>query len=112
MATLTTQSIVNTGLAPTYQAAAGGGDKVRPGTRVFLHVKNDGGGSVTVTVDDVLSQEPSGAAAFDPNLEVVIEPAGERMIGPIVETRFRGSDGLAAITYSGVSSVTVAALRV
>jgi len=112
MATLTTQSIVSTGLNPTYQAAAGGGDKVRPGARVFLHVKNDDGSSVTVTVDDVLSQEPSGAASFDPNLEVVIEPSGERMIGPIVESRFRGSDGLAAISYSSVTSLTVAALRV
>ena len=113
MATLTTQSVVATGLTPTYSSAAGGGDKVRPGDRVFIHVKNGGGGSVTVTVDDVLSVAPAGAAAFDPDLEVVIEPSGERMIGPIVENRFRDtSDGLASITYSGVTSVTIAALRV
>jgi hypothetical protein len=113
MATLSTQSVTVTGLTPSYSSADAGGDKVRPGERVFIHVKNGGGGSVTVTVDDVLSTAPAGAASFDPDLEVVIEPSGERMIGPIVEDRFRNSsDSLASITYSGVSSVTIAALRV
>jgi hypothetical protein len=33
------------------------------------------------------------------------------MIGPINDA-FRGSNGLAAITYSGVTALTIAAIRV
>lgn len=112
MATLSIQSVSATGLNPTYVSAAGGGDKVKPGSATFIHVKNGGGASVTVTVDDALSTAPSGAYQFDPDLKVVVEPGGQRFIGPLPENRFRGTDGYAAITYSGVSSVTVAALRV
>ncbi len=38
---------------------------------------------------------------------------GDRMIGPLPAEHFADpSDGLAAITYSGVTSVTVAAVQV
>ena len=111
MATLSIQSITPAGLNPSYVAANGGGDKVKPGDRTFFHIKNDGGASVTVTLDDAGSVSPVGATSFDPDVEVVVEPGGSRFIGPLVENRFRGSDGLAAFTYSGVTSVTVAALR-
>lgn len=112
MANISVQTVVAAGLSPTYSSAAGGGDKVKPGDRTFIHVRAGGGSSVTVTVDDVGTREPAGAYQFDPNLHVVIEPSGSRMIGPLTESRFRGSDGKAAITYSSVTSVTIAALRV
>lgn len=111
MATLSVQSVSKTGLSPTYTSAAGGGDKVKPGDHTWIHVRNGGGSSVTVTVDDTKTAAPDGYTAFDPDLEVVIEPGGNRHIGPLPETRFRGDDGLVHITYSGVSSVTIAALR-
>lgn len=113
MATLTTQSVTTSGLNPTYANAASGGDKVTPGERVFIHVKNGSGASMTVTVDDTISVSPSGATSFDPDLSVVIEPSGERMIGPLTETRFRNTSDLKAdISYSDESSVTIAAIRV
>lgn len=111
MAILTTQTISPSGTSPTYQAAAVGGDKVRPNERTFIHVRNGGGASITVTVDDALSQAPSGAKEFDADLSVVIEPSGNRMIGPLPPARFRGTDGYASVTYTGVTSVTIAALR-
>ncbi len=112
MATLTTQTISETGLDVTYSAASSGGDKLTPGRRVFLHVQNGGSGSVVVTVDDTLSPEPTGSASFNPDLEVTIEPSGDRYIGPIVDTRFQNAEGLADISYDQVNDVTVAAMSV
>lgn len=110
MATLTTQTIVAAGLDPTYAAAAGGGDKVTPGDGVFLHVINGGGSPVTVTV-----AAPGNfyASVANPDLAVTVDASGEKMI-PIPVTPFADSadSGLASISYSGVTSVTVAALRI
>ena len=112
MAVLAVNSISPSGVQVTHVAAAGGGDTVRCGERVFISVINDGGGSVTVTVDDTKTREPAGAAAFDPDLEVVIAPGTEKFIGPLPASRFANDGGFAAVTYSGVTSVTVAALNV
>lgn len=109
MAALTVQAITRTGtgLQPAYTAAAGGGDTVRVGKSVFLHIKNDGGSAVTVTV-----ATPGKAYGLDISDLAIAIPAGEeRMIGPI-DDAFRGSNGSASISYSGVTSVTLAALRV
>lgn len=111
MAIIAIQSVTPVGLDPTLTAVAGGGDKVKPGERVFIYVKNDAGASVTVTVDDTITAEPAGATAFDPDLEVVIAPSTFKLIGPISDKRFRGTDGYADITYSSPTSVTIAALR-
>jgi hypothetical protein len=108
MAILSTQQVSLTGLAPTYAAAAGGGDKFQPGTTVFLHVKNGSGAPITVTVD---SKTPS-SYGDDVNIEVAVPATtGERMIGPFNPSRFSGSDGLADISYSGVTSLTIAVVR-
>lgn len=109
MAVLTTQTIVPTGLAPAYSAAAGGGDKVTPGNDTFIHVKNASGSPITVTVDNVT---PSNYGT-DADL-VVSVPAttGDRMIGPLPATRFASlTDGLVNVTYSGVTSLTIAAIK-
>jgi hypothetical protein len=108
MALLSTQTITRTGLAPTYSAAAGGGDKVTPGNDTFIHVKNGGGSSITVTVDSVV---PSNYGD-DVNLVVSVPNAGERMIGPLPAERFASpADGLVNVTYSGVTTVTIAAIK-
>lgn len=112
MANLTVSSIRAAGVAPTYVAASPAGDKVKPGERTFIHVKNASGASVTVTLDDTGSQSPVGAIAFNPDVSIVIQPDSERFIGPLVDSRFRGADGKVAISYSATTSVTVAALRV
>jgi hypothetical protein len=106
MATLTRQVIVRTGTGPTYAAAAVGGDKVPPGSNNFLHVKNGGGAPITVTVD---ATRPCDQG-YDHDLVVSVPAGGDRMIGPLPADRFAGTDSLVAVTYSGVGSVTVAAL--
>lgn len=106
MATLTKQQIVQAGLNPSFSAAAGGGDIVAPGDTTYLHVKNASGGSINVTVDNVT---PSNYGT-DADLVVAVPAAGERIIGPLPASRFaRASDGMVAITYSGVTSLTIGA---
>jgi hypothetical protein len=114
MAVLTKQKIsVTPGLAPTYAAAAGGGDSFvndqADGSRTFLHVKNGGGSPITVTIDDPNSQSPAGATSWNPDLAVTVANATERMIGPL-GGRFIDGNGSTAITYSGVTTVTVAVI--
>lgn len=104
MATLTTQTITQAGTTPTYVAAAAGGDKLNPGPTTFVHVKNGGAGSITVTVDSVA---PCSQGA-DHNLVVSVPNGEERMIGPLPADRFASAtDGLVSITYSGVTTVTI-----
>lgn len=108
MATLVTQPVTPAGTAPTYAAASAGGDKINPGPTTFLHVKNASGASITVTVDSVAPCNQGG----DHNLVVAVPATtGDRMIGPLPADRFASAtDGLVAVTYSGVTSLTVAAI--
>lgn len=105
MAALAIQKITKAGTTPSYGAAAGGGDTVATdGSRRFLHVKNGGAGSITVTIDRVKPCDQG----FDHDLSVAVAAGTERLIGPLPTEEFGAN---AAVTYSGVTSVTVAALE-
>jgi hypothetical protein len=110
MADLATQVIDQDGLAPSYAAAAGGGDKFVPGEKTFLHVKNTSGAPITVTL--VTPGDKSGLAIADQTVSV---PAttGDRMIGPLKKSLFAdpADSGKGSITYSGVTNLTVAVLE-
>ena len=112
MATLTTQNINRAGVGPTYGAAAGGGDAMECGSGMFLHVKNGSGAPITVTLN------VPAARTYEPNVAItspaISVPAttGERMIGPIDAATFADpTTGLCSITYRGVTSLTVAAVK-
>jgi len=110
MADLATQKIDEDGQAPTYAAAAAGGDTLTPGQRVFIHVKNTNAAARTVTVNS----QKNCDQGFDHNLAVVV-PAntGDVMIGPIPAARFgRAADGKAEITYTVETGVTIAVLEI
>jgi len=110
VATLTTQVVTRLGVAPTYAAAAGGGDKFVPDATTFIQVKNGSGGALTVTV----APTKVPLAGLTETFAAVSIPAttGDKMIGPFPAEHFAGSDGLADITYSGVTSLTVAVVKV
>jgi hypothetical protein len=115
MATLATTQLSPVGINPDTPmvAAAAGGDKVRPGPNVFLRVKNAGGGSINVVIDDPNSAQPTGSTAWNPDITVAVTNGQERWIGPLSAERFAAAaDGLVAVTYSGVTSVTVGAFDV
>ncbi|WP_406199272.1 hypothetical protein OG331_23075 [Streptomyces sp. NBC_01017] len=82
-------------------AAAGGGDTAPVGPNRFLYVNNGSGGSITVTI--ATPGQASGIAIADPTYAVA---AGKHAIIPLANV-FRGANGRAAITYSGVTSLTV-----
>lgn len=109
MATLTAQAIGLAGTNPTYASAAAGGDKVSPGDRSFIHVKNGGGSSVTVTLTATASVRGQTVG----NVTVSVPAAGERMVGPLTSDLLAGpTDGLVAVGYSSATSVTIASLRI
>lgn len=109
MATLTVQDVKRTGVGPTYAAAAGGGDKFAPSKDTFLHAKNGSAGALTVTV--VTPNEAFKDVAIA-DVAVSVPAGGERMIGPFPAEHFANSaDGLADITYSGVTSLTIGAFK-
>lgn len=112
-ADLAIQDITNLGLAPVYAAAAGGGDKI-PGSDAdtFIHVKNGSGGALTVTVVTPGTVVGSGGLAVA-DVAVSVPAGGERMIGPFPPDIYGNpaDAGKVAITYSGVTSLTIAAIR-
>jgi hypothetical protein len=108
MALLSTQTITRAGLEPAFSAATGGGDTVAVGDHTFLYVKNDHTASWTVTIGSVENCNQG----FDHDLAVVVPNAEERVIGPINAPRFGDSITAAAITYTGVTALTVAAITI
>jgi hypothetical protein len=108
MATLTVQSVTLAGLNPSYAAASAGGDDFANDGKTFVHIKNAGAGSITATI-----ATPAQISGIDiADIAVAVPNGGERMIGPFPVSLFNTSTGKASITYSGVTSVTIAAIKV
>ena len=108
MAALTVQTVTNTGTEVTYAAAAGGGDTFVNDGRTYLHVKNGGGSPITVTIN---SQENCNYGS-DHNIAVIVANGSEKIIGFFSKKRFNNTGGAVEVTYSGVTTVTVAAVKV
>ena len=83
-----------------YDAADVGGDAFNNDGKTFLHVKNGSVGPLTVTV----AAKPTKTDA-----EKTVAPGGEEFFGPFPLTDFLVAP---AITYSGVTSLTLAVLRI
>ncbi|GEC02956.1 hypothetical protein SSP24_06110 [Streptomyces spinoverrucosus] len=86
-------------------AASGGGDAAPVGPGRFLYVANGDAASKTVTI--ATPGTVSGLAVADASLVVA---AGDHGIIPLANV-YRGANGRAAITYSAVTGVTVAAFE-
>lgn len=106
MATLAIQTIDNDGLTPAYVAASAGGDKVVPGAGSYVHVKNGSGASITVTL--VTPGSVDGLAIAD---RAVAVGAGAEAKIAVPNLYKDPTDGLAALTYSAVTSLTIGSFR-
>lgn len=115
MALLTRNRILEAGLTPVFVAAAAGGDQVdNADGKTFLHVKNGGGAGITVTItaQSVTAEDPKLGTVTKANIVKSIAAAGEAIIGPFKKQAFNNGSNQIAITYSGVTSVTVAAMTI
>lgn len=108
MATLTMQKPTLSGIALTYSNCSAGGDEfVNNSGRVCIHVKNGNTAAQTVTVN---SQKPCDQG-YDHDVVVSIPASSDRLIGPFTTDRFNDANGKVQITYSGVTSMTIAAIE-
>lgn len=109
---IATQKLAQAGLAPSYTAAAAS-QKIKPGPRTFLHVRNAHNADHTITLDDPTSVTPVGASAFNPDVAVSVVQATSKFIGP-VDDRFadRADTGRADIAWSATTSMSVASLQI
>lgn len=107
MADLTVQQLALAGVTPTFGAAAAGGDTFTNSGRTFLVVKNGGASSVDVTANSVTPCNQG----FDHDQAIAVAAGAEKWIGPFPKTRFNDATGKVGVTYSGVTSVTVAAVE-
>jgi len=108
MALLAAQKVSLAGLDPVFVAASPTGDEFPNSGRAVLYVRNDGTSEITVTVN---SQTPCNYG-YDHDAVITVPPGGERVIGPFAPARFNDPNGRVQVSYSAVTSVTVAVLEV
>lgn len=108
MALLTMQTISPPSLTPSYGAVSASDTIANVDDRMFLHVKNAGGSSDTVTIV-IPGNDQFGSAIPDPTVSV---PAttGDRMI-PLIPAMADPATGLITVTHSFTTSVTCALVR-
>jgi hypothetical protein len=109
VSTLTYQQASVTGAAFATQAAQVGGDKVAPHSRGAVLVTNGSGSSITVTIATPGTDKYGQAR---PDIPVTVAAGASKLIGPFPPDLADSSDGLVALSYSDVTTVTVAALLV
>lgn len=107
MATLTLIQAILAGVVLNRVAAAGGGDEFINDGATRLHVKNDGAGSINVTVNS----QAQCNHGFDHDLVVAVAAGAEKIIGPFPTSRFNDANGKVQVAYSDATSVTVAAVK-
>lgn len=108
MATLSTQVIGQAGTAITFaNATAGGGDQCATGDGVKLLVKNGSGSAITVTLVTPGTVDGDLAIA-DRTVSVA---AGATTAIPMTDRYKDPATGLATVTYSSATTVTVAVIR-
>ena len=112
MATIVAQAVSESGISPTYTATDVAGDFVDNGGNTFLHFINADELETTITitaqttsVDNQLYGDLTKA-----NATLVLAASSEGFIGPFPTAAYSNDDQQIAITYSSVTSLTVAAL--
>jgi hypothetical protein len=109
MALLSAQSSVKGGTVLNFVACTAGGDTVRVGDRTYLLFKNGDAASKTITVavsgtTSYAQNKPANAIAVAAGAQVIIGPIDGEFATPGT------NPATAAITYSAVTSCTIAVI--
>lgn len=99
------------GVALGAVAAAGGGDSFQNDGATALYVKNGSGAPITVTAD-APNADNFGIIDNAHDSPATIAAGAERLLGPFPPGRFNDANGRVQLTYSGVTSLTVAPFRI
>ena len=113
MATLSVQNAPEGG-GVTFVTAAGGGDVVpNDGKTVLLFWNDDASlAVVTVTAQDTTANAPGFGAVTKADAVKSIAANTADVMGPFPTTAFNNSSGQIVVTYSSVTDLDVAAVRV
>lgn len=108
MTTLTVQEPTPSGVVVSTAAAAALGDEFANTGKEILEVTNGSGGALTVTVT---AQKACSHGTLHNGGGSVAAGATKRF-GPFPRDRFNDINGKVQVTYSGVTSLTVAVIKV
>tara|TARA_R100001440_G_scaffold4870_2_gene10746 strand:+ start:352 stop:702 length:351 start_codon:yes stop_codon:yes gene_type:complete len=113
MATITVQTITESGITPTFASATAEGDVMDNDGKTFLMIKNGSGGSITVTITAQVTSVKTQlfGETTKSNATIAVGAGAEGMIGPFSPSAFNTNDSQISITYSGVTGVTVAGFK-
>lgn len=106
MALLTMQQINGPKLQATYTTVSAS-DTIPYNDDLFLHVKNNSGSTLTVTLTDP-GRTPAGSSATNPTTTLA---TGTEAFIPVNVNLVDPNTGLATVAYSTTTSVTAALLR-
>ena len=107
MAALTVQTAATAGTTFSATSAAGGGDTFVNNGKTIFYANNGSGGNITITFTAQNTVTINGLALSVSSLAVVVEAGTAEIIGPFPTQIFNNSSGAVAVTYSGVTTLTV-----
>jgi hypothetical protein len=105
---LTVQDIARTGLTPSFTSAGSAGNAVPNDGHTFVEIKNTSGSAATVTLD--IPGTVDGQAVTDRTVTVGAT-TGDKMIGPFPPSIYNQDDGTVLLSFSHVTSLSIAAFR-
>lgn len=103
---LTIQKSTTSGLEVVFTAASGAGDSFTNDGKTMLRVKNADVSDKTITIVSPIACNQG----FTHDVSVVVTAGEERDIGLFPRNRFNDENGKVIVTYSDVTSVTIAVI--
>lgn len=113
MALIAVQTVDDLGADLTLSTAAAGGDTFANDGRTSFIVQNGSGAAITVTLtaQNTTTTLPGGTTATIANRSKSIAAGSVGIFDALPPAFFNNASGQVAVTYSGVTSLKVAAVR-
>lgn len=112
MATLAVETITKSGLEPTFNTAASGGDVFLNDGKTFLYIKNGSGAlTATITAEQTSVTKPGFGTITIGNQTIAVGANEERIAGPFEPAIYNNASGEVALGYDSETNVTVAVVK-